>query len=131
MTRRESQSSTVHAFVAAVSVWIVPLVARAPTSGCFRARTPGCFARATPDPPSRVPASRLDGAPTTRALDRSTSELEGFFDPVERSLAVAHVWAAEGTLDPDAPDRLEALFRPMLEAYPLMSSINLGDSEGG
>lgn len=66
----------------------------------------------------------------SRALDRSTSELEGFFDPVERSLAVAHVWAAEGTLDPDAPDRLEALFRPMLEAYPLMSSINLGDSEG-
>ncbi|NNL65929.1 MAG: hypothetical protein HKP30_06795 [Myxococcales bacterium] len=66
----------------------------------------------------------------SRALDRSTAELVGFFDPVERNLAIAGSWVEEGTLAPDDSDRLEALFRPMLATYPLMSSVNIGDADG-
>jgi adenylate cyclase len=65
-----------------------------------------------------------------RALDRADAELRGFFDPVERNLLMARGWLEAGTLDPQDDARLNAFFLPLLQAYPQISSINLGDPDG-
>ncbi|HKJ25880.1 MAG TPA: adenylate/guanylate cyclase domain-containing protein [Myxococcota bacterium] len=65
-----------------------------------------------------------------RSLDRSTADLRAFFAPVDRALHVARDWARNGVLDPADDAGLEALFVPILEAHPQISSISLGDAEG-
>ncbi len=65
-----------------------------------------------------------------RTLDRAVSELGIFFEPVERNLRMGRGWLEAGTLDPTDDASLDAFFRPLLEAYPQISSVNLGDEAG-
>jgi adenylate cyclase len=65
-----------------------------------------------------------------RALDRSESELRGFFGPIARNLDMARRWVESGALDLEDDEALEAFFRPMMQAYPQISAVHTGDAEG-
>jgi len=63
--------------------------------------------------------------------DRTAAELRQSFAPIMRNLMVARDWGREGMLD-DSGDsrRLNALFIPLLEQFPQISSLNLANTDG-
>lgn len=65
-----------------------------------------------------------------RTLDRSAVQVGSFFEPVERNLRMARGWLETGVLAPQDDAALNAVFLPLLEAYPQISSVNLGDADG-
>jgi two-component system sensor histidine kinase/response regulator len=62
--------------------------------------------------------------------DRMSLEMERFLGEVERDLLIARDWAREHALIPTDTGQLNALFRPMIERSPQLSSILLSTSTG-
>ncbi|MGD8265558.1 MAG: adenylate/guanylate cyclase domain-containing protein [Chromatiales bacterium] len=65
-----------------------------------------------------------------RYADQARVHLEGFFEPVKRSLLVAREWGAQGMLDMENVEELNRIFVPMLEQTVRISSVNIGSSDG-
>ncbi len=65
-----------------------------------------------------------------RAMSRAESDLTGFFDPIRSILQLSRRWVESGLIDPDDNARLNALFIPVLEQAPQISSFNIGDDQG-
>ena len=71
--------------------------------------------------------SKLLIEPTAR---RTASELDHFFGQVRSEVLVGRGWAAEGSLDPTDHMALNAIFVPILEQHPYLSSMMVADSDG-
>ena len=65
-----------------------------------------------------------------RAMSRAESELTGFFTPIQRILRLSRRWAESGLIDPNDNASLNALFMPVLDQAPHISSFNIGDDQG-
>jgi adenylate cyclase len=65
-----------------------------------------------------------------RYADQTRVHLEGFFEPVKRSLLVAREWGAQGILDMQDVEALNRIFIPMLEQTARITSVNIGSSDG-
>jgi adenylate cyclase len=65
-----------------------------------------------------------------RAMSRAESDLTGFFNPIQRILRLSRRWAESGLIDPNDNASLNALFMPILDQAPHISSFNLGDDQG-
>ena len=73
----------------------------------------------------RLCSEAINGA--TRQID---VELDRFFGPVERNLAMAHGWAQRGALDPADVEGMNRRFMPLLESYPQISSMLVASPDG-
>jgi adenylate cyclase len=65
-----------------------------------------------------------------RVMSRVESELTGFFTPIQRILRLSRRWAESGLIDPSDNASLNALFMPVLDQAPHISSFNIGDDQG-
>ncbi len=64
------------------------------------------------------------------ASDGLESELEGLLQPVRGSLRGAADWAEAGRLDTDDPAILTSFFLPLIDGYPVISSVLRADTQG-
>jgi adenylate cyclase len=76
---------------------------------------------------------RVDASRTLidRAIGQAESDLRDFLAPVRRTLLLSRRWAANGLIDPSDSVALNRMFMPVLEQAPQISSLNLGDAQGG
>ncbi|MBW2493458.1 MAG: hypothetical protein JRE43_01805, partial [Deltaproteobacteria bacterium] len=65
-----------------------------------------------------------------RAMSRAESDLTSFFNPIQRILLLSRRWAESGLIDPNDNASLNALFMPVLDQAPQISSFNIGDEQG-
>jgi hypothetical protein len=64
------------------------------------------------------------------ASDGVESELESLLQPVRGSLLAASDWAEAGHLDSDDPQVLSSFFVPLIDRFPVISSVIRADAEG-
>ncbi len=64
------------------------------------------------------------------AADGLEAELEGLLQPVRGSLLGAADWAEAGRLDTDDPAKLTSFFLPLIDGYPVISSVIRADTLG-
>ncbi|MBL4684094.1 MAG: hypothetical protein JKY37_05865, partial [Nannocystaceae bacterium] len=64
------------------------------------------------------------------ATDGVQTELHRLFDPVRGAIRTSRSWAVSGRLDTDDPVALSAHFIPLIEGYPVISSIMRADDQG-
>jgi serine/threonine protein kinase len=64
------------------------------------------------------------------AADGLEAELEGLLQPVRGSLLGAADWAEAGRLDNDDPATLTSFFLPLIDGYPVISSVIRADTHG-
>lgn len=64
------------------------------------------------------------------ATDRIEAELHRLFDPVRGALLGTRDWVEAGRLDSDDPKELSAYFIPLVDGYPVISSIMRADDRG-
>lgn len=64
------------------------------------------------------------------ATDGVQTELHRLFDPVRGAIRTSRSWAVSGRLDTDDPLVLSAHFIPLIEGYPVISSIMRADDQG-
>lgn len=64
------------------------------------------------------------------AADGLEAELEGLLQPVRGSLLGAADWAEAGRLDTDDPATLTSFFLPLIDGYPVISSVIRADTLG-
>jgi serine phosphatase RsbU (regulator of sigma subunit) len=79
---------------------------------------------------SRRTVQTLSEALITRSIDQTEARLREFFNPVIRSLHVARSWGEAGLLDLETPEKLNALFVPMMKEFPQISSLMVADGRG-
>ena len=75
-------------------------------------------------------ASRLEELIIAPTAQRTAVELDRFFGDVGSLVLISGTWAERGQLDPIELDRLNALFMPILEEHPQVSSMMVADSDG-
>lgn len=71
--------------------------------------------------------SRLLIASASEGID---AELRRIFEPVTGTLRNTHDWIRAGRLDSDDPDELARFFIPIVDGYPVISSIMRADTAG-
>ena len=64
------------------------------------------------------------------AGDGIQSELQSLLQPVQGSLRAAADWAEAGRLDSDDPQELTSFFMPLIDGFPVISSVIRADAEG-
>ncbi len=64
------------------------------------------------------------------AAEGLEAELEGLLQPVRGSLQGAADWAKAGRLDPDDPAVLTSFFLPLIDGFPVISSVLRADDRG-
>lgn len=80
---------------------------------------------------ARRTARDLSRSLIQQTADRAVAELDRSYGPVVRNLLIARQWGGQGLLDDSGDSRkLNALFIPMLEQFPQISSLNLANTEG-
>ena len=72
----------------------------------------------------------LSGELITRSLERSEAELRRFFEPVERSLAMARAWGEAGLLGGEDPQALDRLLAPVVRSHPQIAAVLVADDRG-
>ena len=65
-----------------------------------------------------------------RYADQTRVHLEGFFEPVKRSLLTAREWGAQGMLGMEDVEALNRIFIPILDQTARITSVNIGSSDG-
>ena len=65
-----------------------------------------------------------------QTTDRTESELNRFFNPVNRQLQMVAQWGRQGMLDITDPPALNRLFMPLMETHSQISSVLLADGTG-
>ncbi|MEM6291564.1 MAG: protein kinase [Myxococcota bacterium] len=64
------------------------------------------------------------------AAEGLEAELEGLFQPVRGSLLGAADWARAGRLDTEDPQALTSFFLPLIDGFPVVSSVLRADEDG-
>ena len=72
-----------------------------------------------------LPKSLID-----RTSGRTEKELQRFFGILNSNVLTGRGWAANGILDPTDHDAMNALFVPILQQHPQLSSMMVADSDG-
>jgi len=72
----------------------------------------------------------LSTALIDRTARRTESELQRFFGTVHSNVLTGRDWAAEGILDATDHQAMNALFVPILQQHPQLSSMMVADSDG-
>jgi adenylate cyclase len=75
-------------------------------------------------------AEDLGGRYLEKTRDVVNQELDSFFLPVMTALKNARVWARSGVVDPLDMEKSNAVYLPVLESYPQVTSIATGDVKG-
>ncbi|HEX5136188.1 MAG TPA: SpoIIE family protein phosphatase [Planctomycetota bacterium] len=65
-----------------------------------------------------------------RQADGVADRLESFFAPVQGTLSIGESWGKEGILDPDKPEELRTLLRPVLERFRQITAALVADDRG-
>ncbi len=65
-----------------------------------------------------------------RAVEQSEAEVLRFFEPLGRSLFSARAWGEEGLLDPERPELVDLLFRPLLRQMPQLAAVTVAWESG-
>jgi len=79
---------------------------------------------------SRRTVQTLSEALITQSIDQTEARLQGFFNPVIRSLHLTRSWGEAGLLDLENPEQLNALFVPMMNEISQISSLMVADGRG-
>ncbi len=73
----------------------------------------------------------LSDALIDSTIDQTELKLREFFQPIHRSLRVAHEWGERGLIDTDQPrEQMNQMFVPLLEQFPQVSSVLIADTRG-
>jgi len=79
---------------------------------------------------SRQAIETLSSQLINQSIVQIETKLNGFFQPIKRSLYMVRYWGKKGLLEQNNPDRLQDLFVPMISQHKQVSSLMLADNLG-